>query len=181
MICWFVKIAHHPALSLRVEWPFPSAIRPAAFLSNSSRHAAHLFSISSGSSSPSRLSTVGCRLSAPSPKPLIPNPFPHSPLTPFLPPLARTPAKSFPYVSYENIGGWGSGPTNPSHAPRHTPPLFLGPRSHLPPVTSHLSPVTPSPLPICRLRHRSPLRDTGISQSVAAHTVTRSTHVQPHR
>jgi hypothetical protein len=80
-----------------------------------------------------------CRLSAIPRKPLILNPFQASRLSSFLPTLAHPSAKSFPCVSYGNIGGWGSGPTNSSQA--HRPYSSISWAS-LPSSTSHQSAIT---------------------------------------
>jgi hypothetical protein len=117
----------------------PTPSRSAAVLSKSHRHTARFFSTIASSPSSSGLPTVGCRLSAIPRKPLILNPFQASRLSSFLPTLAHPSAKSFPCVSYGNIGGWGSGPTNSSQA--HRPYSSISWAS-LPSSTSHQSPIT---------------------------------------
>ena len=179
MLCHSVTIAHRSD---------PTATHFAAFVSNSLRHTAWFFSSIDSSASTSGLSTVCCRLLAFARKLLISNSFPRSPLNPFFPALAHPSAKSFPCVSYENMGG-GGGLVLPIAPEPIGPTIRRSPTSEggrykgfLPPTTSHAflaCPWTlvtdrwPTPLPICRLRRCSPLRDTGTSASVASESLTR--------
>jgi hypothetical protein len=128
--------------------PVPTASRPPTFLSNFFRHTAQFFSNVVGSHFPSGLSAVGCRLSAISRKLLISNSFPRSSLDSFFPRrFSRAPferdahpsTKSFPCVSYKNIRGWGSGPTNfpRAHRPCSSPHGAL--------ITSHAPLISRQP------------------------------------
>lgn len=190
-----MTIAHYSLSTDSCPAPFRST--PASHLSRPSANIPIFLSPARPSAIGCRLSASGCRPSAIPRKLLISDSFPRSPLTAFLPTLAHPAAKSFPCVSYENIGGWESGPTKGSdealslsrrdrfsalrlrvrclHQPgpgvSAVSPSFLRPRTHR----------TPPLLPICRLRPHQPLRDTGTSASVATESVTRLRHDQPHR
>jgi len=138
-VLWlFVTIAHDSV---------PITSRPVAVLSKSLRHTARFFSSIASSPSTSGLPGVDCRLSGLSRKPLILNPFQASRLSSFFPTLAHPSSKSFPCVSYEKTGGWGSGPTNCSRAGwscdtprahlRRWPLHRISSTSHKAPIASH--------------------------------------------
>jgi len=93
-------------------------------------------------------------------------------------------ANSFPCVSYANIGGGGLVLPIPRSEPCSLSALRVGAlcvSAVSPSFLARHSPLRLSPLPICRLRPHSPLRDTGTSASVATESVTRLRNDQAHR